>query len=792
MKDMLTGFEKVIWGQFPGMGWALAALAGVILLTLLSFKWSRGAPMPVRIALGVTRLLALLVVLSMFFEPSAVVNQTKETKRRLPILVDVSGSMAVNDHRKRPEEVVEAATALGMIPPPAAGEGTKEASSLSREQLETIGKTSRVQLASGILSRSARPMLEELAEDFDITYYTFGKDLRILGEEGKLGADALSGLSAGKSGTSIANSLNAVAGSGRDAPIAGVLLLTDGMDTSSQPSEEILYDLGVRNVPVYPVPLGLADPDDVAIRNIVMQEVAFSGDKVPIRVQLHSKGYEKRNVGVTVRLNGRSVAQEQITLAGGLQFEEVFFHVDIHEKGAAQVEIAIDPFADESTAENNVVTRSVRIVNEKINVLCIEGTARWEYRYLQAMLKRDPRLEVTFIAARAGAEMARNSSEYIARFPDLRENAFKYDLVILGDVEAGFFTGDEMLRLEELVRDRGGSLLMLCGLHSSPTTYAGTPIERMLPATFTPGAEWESVDDAVHPVLTPQGRGSLVMTLEMDPDVNDAVWRRVAPLNRIPPLLQARPGATVLATLSSTADSPDPYPLVAWQRYGTGKCMMIGTDRMWLLRFKTGDTYHWRAWSQMIQFMTLSRLLGEHGRVRLETDRASYPVNGQVQLYAHLLDDRYEPLVQSSFEVTVTPLDVPGGQPQEMTLQPDSSSAGLYEGFFSPPSPGRYRVEANANDRDLSNIAEFQVADVDPEMANTEMQSAALRRIADLSGGKSLGVLELNQLPALLDRTRHETSIKTQIPLWDNFWSLLILTGLLGFEWIVRRKYDLA
>jgi hypothetical protein len=333
---------------------------------------------------------------------------------------------------------------------------------------------------------------------------------------------------------------------------------------------------------------------------------------------------------------------------------------------------------------------------------------------------------------------------------------------------------------------------MLCGLHSSPTTYAGTPIERMLPATFTPGAEWESVDEAVHPVLTPQGRGSLVMTLETDPDVNDAVWRRVAPLNRIPPLLQARPGATVLATLSSSADNSDPYPLVSWQRYGTGKCMMIGTDRMWLLRFKAGDTYHWRAWSQLIQFMTLSRLLGEHGRVRLETDRASYPVNGQVQLYAHLLDDRYEPLVQSSFEVTVTPLDVEGGQPRQMTLQPDSGSAGLYEGFFSPPSPGRYRVEANANDRDLSNIAEFQVADVDPEMANTEMQSGALRRIADLSGGKSLGVLELNQLPKLLDRTRHETSIKTQIPLWDNFWSLLILAGLLGFEWIFRRKHDLA
>ena len=792
MLSTIAGFEKLIWGQFPGIGWAIAAVIGVVVLTLLSFKWSRGAPIPIRIALGVARLFALLVIVSIIFEPIAVVTKTQETKRRLPVLVDVSGSMAVKDHRKRPEEVIEAATALGMLALPQAGQRTKDLSEISRQQREAIGRASRLDLASGTLTTAARPILDDLAKDFDISYHTFGKDVRVLGEEGKFNAEILGELTADSPGTHMADALSAVAGSGRDAPIAGVLLLTDGIDTSGNPTEDTLYDLGVRNVPVYPVPIGLADPDDVAIRNIVMQEVAFSGDKVPIRVQIHSKGYEKRTAGMTVSLNGRTVAQRQISLEGGLQFEEIFFQVDINEAGAARVEISIEPFNDEATAENNAITRSVRIVNDKINVLCIEGTARWEYRYLQAMLKRDPRFDVTFIAARSSVEMARNSSEYIARFPELREEAFKYDLVILGDVDAAFFSGDELLRLEELVRDRGGSLMMLCGMMSSPTSYAGTPVERMLPATFTPGAEWETVDPTVHPVLTPEGRGSLVMTLEMEPDVNDAVWRRVAPLNRIPPLLQARPGATILATLSNSTDSKDPYPLVSWQRYGTGKCMMIGTDRMWLLRFKSGDKYHWRAWSQMIQFMTLSRLLGEHGRIRLETDRASYPVDGQVQLYAHLLDDRYEPLVQSGFEITVTPLDVAGAQPQPLTLRPDSDRPGLYEGFFSPPAPGRYRVESNTNDRDLSNIAEFQVADVDTEMANTEMQATTLRRIADLSGGKALNVLELNQLPALLDRSRHQTVIKTQIPLWDNIWSLLIVVGLLGFEWILRRKHDLA
>jgi hypothetical protein len=613
----------------------------------------------------------------------------------------------------------------------------------------------------------------------------------MLGEGEAPAADVLAGLSAEDTGTNIADSLEAAASSGRGVPLAGVVLLTDGLDTSSRRRGAVLHDLGVRGVPVYPVPIGLADPDDVSIRNVVMQDVAFSGDKVPVRVQIRSRGYEKRRASVTVRLNGRHVARRGVRLAGGLQFEDVFFNVDLHDKGAAQVEIAVEPFADEATAENNLVRRSVRIVNEKINVLCIEGSARWEYRYLRAMLKRDPRINATFIATCSGPEIARNSSEYVARFPERREDAFKYDLVILGDVDSEFFTADEYLRLEELVRDRGGSLLMLCGARFAPSSFSGTPVEKMLPVTFDPDGEWEVVDDAVYPALTPEGRGSLVMTLEQEREENDNVWSRVAPLVRVPPLLEARPGAAVLMTLSDAGFRGDPYPLVAWQRYGTGKCMLMGTDRLWLLRFKTGDKYHWRVWSQCIQFLTLSRLMGEHKRIRLETDRAIYPVDGQTQLYAHVLDDRFEPVMQSGFEISVIPLDVPGTDPQRVTLRPDAESRGLYEGFFSPTRPGRYRVQANEGDRSLSNTTEFQVADVEPEMANTEMQIERLRTVAELSGGKCLGVQEIQDLPSLLRLERHEETYTVETPIWDNAWIMLLLVALMGAEWITRRRYDL-
>ena len=78
--------------------------------------------------------------------------------------------------------------------------------------------------------------------------------------------------------------------------------------------------------------------------------------------------------------------------------------------------IEIEAFSDEATAANNRVERSVQVVNERINVLCIEGSARWEFRYLRAMLKRDPRINATFVVTHAKKSLAQLSSDYIERF----------------------------------------------------------------------------------------------------------------------------------------------------------------------------------------------------------------------------------------------------------------------------------------------------------------------------------------------------------------------------------------
>jgi len=783
--------ERLFWARPVSTAVVIAAFVAVFVLTVFLYRRRQGVPMGIRIVLATFRLLALCLIVAVLFEPLATVKQTQTEKRRLAVLVDVSESMSVKDQRKRSEDIGEAAVALGILPLTSTPEDVKQSAvSLDGKQRQAIAAASRLDLATSLLSKSAGEMLGSIGEDLDVSYHAFGETLQRLGD-GE--ADSLAALQADAPGTSIGGALESLAKTERGAPLAGVVLISDGLDTSSRRAESVVRDLGTRGIPVFTVPVGIADPDDVSIRNVIMQDVAFTGDKVPVRIQLQSKGYEKRTAELTVSLNGRGVARQSVTFEGGLQFEEIFFNVDVAEKGSARIGVEIEAFADEATAANNRVDRSVRVVNEKINVLCIEGSARWEFRYLRAMLKRDPRINATFIGTRSQPELAQNSAEYIAEFPEDREEAFAYDLVILGDVDSSFFSTEAFARLEELVRERGGSLLMLCGARFAPASYAGTPVERMLPVEFDPDTEWEDVDESVYPVLTPEGRSSLVMTLETDQDENDLIWSRVAPLDRIPPLLAPRPGATVLAELSDTQSRADRYPLVAWQRYGAGKCMMMASDRLWLLRFKTGDKYHWRVWSQCVQFLTLSRLMGEHKRIRLETDRVTYPVDGRVMLYANLLDDDYEPLTQPGFEVEISALEGPAvyAPPQRVTLRPDASNPGLYEGYFSPPREGGYRVEANATDRSLANSTEFQVADLRPELANTDMQIEHLRRIAELSGGESLSALQLKNLPALLNREPHTTTVRTDRPLWDNALVALLIVGLLGFEWILRRKYDL-
>jgi hypothetical protein len=412
---------------------------------------------------------------------------------------------------------------------------------------------------------------------------------------------------------------------------------------------------------------------------------------------------------------------------------------------------------------------------------------------------------VQFITTEGDKDLARASKEHLGRFPEKEALALGYDLVILGDVKAGAFTPTQFSLLERLVGERGGSLIMLAGRKHAPAEYVDTPLAAMLPVRFDQ-ASWEEVGDDVHPVLTADGRHSTVMALERSQARTQALWSNIKPLNWVPPLTGPKPGAQVLAELSDRTERARAFPLIAWHRYGAGKCMFIGTDQLWRLRARAGDKYHLKFWGQAVQFLALSRLLGENRRVRLETSRGeySYAAGEPVEVFAHVLNDLYEPLSAPTFTASAGPAD--GGEPVPVTLRAVPGSRGLYHGLYWPQAPGRYHVSASteadsgggpaALRADASGAGaarvQFEVLAGPAELAETSMQRDLLSRMAKTTGGEYLTLRDLPLLPDYLEDRPDTEAITKEIALWDNGLLAAVFVGLVTLEWAWRRKKNLA
>src|SRR5262249_30111716 len=160
--------------------------------------------------------------------------------------------------------------------------------------------------------------------------------------------------------------------------------------------------------------------------------------------------FKDREVELTLKSGDSVLDRKKIPVRAGTWFEDLSFEPK-QTSGSIKLDIAVTALPEEATAENNHLTRSVKIIDEKIRVLFVEGRPRWEFRYLRAVLERDHRMVVKFLLTEGDKDLAGASDRYLARFPEDEAAAFQHDLVILGDVPADYFTPAQLTWLEKLV-----------------------------------------------------------------------------------------------------------------------------------------------------------------------------------------------------------------------------------------------------------------------------------------------------------------------------------------------------
>jgi len=778
----VTYFELLLRSPWPRLV-VLALILAAVGYSVFLYRQEVSLTLRRRVLLGVLRGLLLALVVVVLFEPILGLEMTAKVRRTLLVLLDTSESMSTRDPRRTEDEVKDAALALGKIKYEEAG------SPLSEKVRAESAAAPRFDLAKGLLENPTENVFEKLRKDYTVRYFGFGEDLKPAEGKGETAVDALAGLKPDGKATRLGTALQDAVDRNAGQNIAGIVILTDGISNDGLEPLAVAQRMGQRNVPIYPVGIGLPRAPDVELRTLIAPDAVFHKDRVPVRVEVVSNGYANRAATLSILMDGQEVATKAINLNGRSQFEEVVFLPEA-KGGAAKLEVAIPTLPGEMNAANNRLSKTLRVIPDTIKVLYVEGKPRWEYRYLRQVLLRDPRLDVKFLLTEGDRDQAQSSEMYLTDFPEDAAKAFKFDLIILGDVPASYFSHAQLARIEELVQKHGGSFLMLAGQQNAPATYVGTPIASLLPVRVR-AEGWQDVDDSVTPVLAEGAADNVVMTLDSPKERNAELWAQVHPLFKLPALEGAKPAASVLATISRGSSRGEPYPLIAWQRYGSGKSLFVGSDQIWRLRFKQGDKYHARFWGQAIQFLTLSRLLGESKRIQLETDRQDYRLGQRVQVSANVLDENYQPVKAAAYTIYLD-RTIPTKHSAAVRLEPVPNIPGLYQGFVSPDQPGKYSVRIQGTDVAVANTTDFTVVAANLEELERSEQEELLKNMAEVSGGKCFAIRDVPKLADTIAGEQRTTVIRRERELWDLPFVFVAILALAGVEWFLRRRYDLV
>ena len=763
---LLFGYRPVVFQQgdfrfVPTTGAYVAALvvAIAVVATVLTYRAARvsrrGTVAPPAAAarhkfvLTAIRVATLVLVLFCLFRPVLVVKAAVAQQNFLAVLVDDSRSMQIADWGGKPR--------ADFIRREFTGEGGA--------------------------------VLDALSDKFVVRTFRFSSAAHRLGAPGEL----TFGGSQTRLGTALDGARQELAG----LPVAGVVLVSDGADTTEASLGDALLALKAASVPVFTVGVG-ADrlPKDVQVSRISVPRTALKGTSLLVDAVITQSGYAGETVTLDVEDAGRIVGSQEIRLPADGEPAAVRVRFTATDPGARRLKFRIAPRPGELVAENNAREAVIDVRDRREKILYFEGEPRFEYKFIRRAVADDPNLQIVGLQRTADNKYYRqeldNPEQLVAGFPRTRDELFAYRGLILGSVEAGAFTGDQLRMIAEFVERRGGGLLVLGGGRSfSEGSYAGTPVADVLPVILErPQRALDAPVVArlkVHP--TRAGQAHAATQLGNTEQESASRWSALPGVTSVNALTATKPGATVL--LSGTDERRREQVVLAYQRYGRGKALAFPIQDSWLWQMHVSiaveDMTHENYWRQLLRWLVDG--VPEHVESHTNADRVE--AGETVTLTAAVVDPTFVEINDAKVVAQVTG---PKGA-IEVPLQWTGEKSGQYRGTFVAEQEGAYsaQVQAIRGDKPLGTSAvQLRAAPGDAEYFDATMQEARLRRIADETGGRFYTASTMSALPEDLNYSGRGITTVEERDLWHMPIVLGLLVTLLCAEWGYRRAVGLA
>src|SRR6516165_5631802 len=742
--------QFVLLGKWPAWLLVLVTGAAVVGLALL-IRWRlQNAAPEVRNwrawAVWGMQSAFLAVVLFLLWQPAIIVAELSSQQNIIAVVVDDSRSMSIADSDGRPREAVAVAALEGGV-------------------------------------------LAGLRQRFQTRLYRLGSELTRV--------DGPREIAPVEPATRIGDNLKRLATETSELPVGAIVLLSDGGQNTagtggSGISRDALEALRNRRLPVHTVGFGREESShDVEIEDVGMAANAIANSRIAATVSLTQRGYAGQPAKLTVRDGAKALAEREITLAadGRIQTEPLFFSAGA--AGAKSLTFGIDPLPGEENPANNRMTRPILVSDTKRRILYVEGEPRWEYKFVRRAEGEDPTVQLVSMLRTSENKIYRQGisdpGELASGFPLRAEDLFGYSGIVIGSVDADYFTPLQQELLREYVDHRGGGILFLGGRFSlSDGGWGASRLNDLLP-TVLPSGNHNFHRNAATVELTSEGLDSPITQLLDDPTKNAQRWKKLAYLADYEDPGTPKPGATVLVDLYAGRRK---LPLLITETYGHGRTAILATGGTWRWQMSEalGDPAHHLFWQQLLRWLVAE----SHGPVVGSLPERLLMDDGQVRLTAEVSDKQFQQTVNARVTAHIIG---PEGLDAFVDLTPSTNSPGLYQAEWTAEKPGTYVAEIRAESTGSQpqefgrDVVTFQREDGVAENFHTELNRRLLEQLAVDTGGRYWTPSELKSLPQDISYSEAGISVRKTKELWDAPIAFVLLLALPITEWLLRRRW---
>lgn len=575
-------------------------------------------------------------------------------------------------------------------------------------------------------------------------------------------------------------------------PLSGLVIFSDGR-SMSQPARTIIRRLQQDSIPIFTVPLGSPDPVlDVSINEVSAPRRAFVTDAIPVLVDLDSSGLPDEEM-VVVRLRdeqtGQVLDRKTVEINDGL--DGILMTANLEDPGDRTLVVDVETSVGDLIAENDSMIFEVEVVDRPIRVLYIEGYPRWEYRYLKNLLVREQSIESSVMLISADRDFAQEGNTPISRLPRTAEEFEQFDLILIGDVPSGFFSPEQLRLMSNQVAERGTGLFWIGGPRDTPSSWAGSPLDDLLPIRSP--LDLDRTDDSVLVAPTPLSRQLGVLVLDpSDPsgwamELSDSStgWSRLRSVQNIEPN-QIKPTTEVLAT--GTDIDGETRPVLLSMRFGAGQVLYSAMDDVWRWRFGRGELLTERWWIGLVRMLARQALDTSGKSMELSIQPDEIIPGTAVRIQLSVMDERLASTLGDSISLEIEDENEQSSTELELLRSGDSAE---WSADWFPDRIGQYQLDISdpllvAESRSMG-PSSVDVIRPDDEFRNPDADHQLLAELAESTGGSVLDPESLDSLPSVLPNREVLVENPIIIPIWNTGAVFFLVLGFLSAEWIGRR-----